>query len=400
MPTSVDSRGWAGRSQGWRYLAQRLYGDGTPGPFLHNELPLHDVAINDVLSGPPQLTATISPVFKSLKASDGAPLLGEWSTVIHAEADGVIRASCVLVGSDFRGEAWSLDCSGFTTVMKGMQYPDTVTFSETDPLEIVRHIWSRVQADPDTNMGMSVDPYTSTPIRVGALPAATPVVTDTSSSSTTSVATAAAATTDKPYELNWWSTYDLGGEIDKLAQSTPFDYHERHEWNTDHTNVLHFLDFGYPSLGQRRPNLRFVLGENVQQLPDPTRDGQGFANHVVVLGAGEGSVMVKGEARVRDGRIRRMAVIDDKSITDSGDAVTAARLELARRQQLLQVTDFVVRNHPMAPIGSFNVGDEIRLQASTDWVDLDMWCRVVSIGINPEKPDMMSVSVLRSDWVS
>lgn len=397
MPTSADYRDWAGRSYGWRYLAQRIDGSGTPGIWLDNELPLSDVTITDVLSGPPQMTATIDPVFARELGLDKTPILGEWATAIYAESDGQIRAGCLLAGSGFQGPKWSLDCTGFTTVPKDMQYPESIQFTEVDPVDIARHIWSKIQAQQGSNMGMAIDAVTRTPIRVGKpVPPPTTGTADTSGSSTADVSTA----DEKPYELNWWSTHDLGGEIDKLAASTPFEYHERHAWSFDRTTVNHFLDFGYPSIGARRANLRFVLGENVQTIPNPDRDGTDFSNHVVVLGAGEGSEMVRGEARVNDGRVRRMVILDDKSLTDQNSAVSAARLELARRQQLLQINELVVRNTPMAPLGSFGVGDEIRIQASTDWIaNIDLWCRVTSMTINPQKPDLMALTVMRSDWV-
>lgn len=57
---------WSGRQYGWRYMAQTMDGTGTPGAWLSHELPLSNVSITDVLSGPPQMTATISPLHRQL----------------------------------------------------------------------------------------------------------------------------------------------------------------------------------------------------------------------------------------------------------------------------------------------------------------------------------------------
>lgn len=398
MPSASDFRGWAGRAYGWRYLAQRIDGTGPAGAFLDNELPLHDVKITDVLSGPPQLTGTISPVaLRDLAGGDDPTILKERGVLIHAECDNAIRGSFLLMGTGMNGPNLSIDASGMTTVAKGMSYPNSVLFSEVDPLDIVRHFWEVIQADPDSNVALQVDVTTQTNMRVGG--SVTPVTDPTTASSESSVPTSQAEQ-DKPLAYNWWSTHDLGGEIDKLAQTTPFEYHERHVWNDDHTQVLHYLEFGYPSIGHRRSDLRFVVGENIQVMPDLARDGDDFANHVVILGAGEGSEMIRAEARRRDGRVRTMVTLDDKSIATVEEAQQVARLELARRQQLTQITDIAIRNTSMAPYGSFVVGDEIRVQGLTDWSPFDIWARVTSLSITPDQPDLMTASLLRSDWVA
>ena len=58
-----------------------------------------------------------------------------------------------------------------------------------------------------------------------------------------------------------------------------------------------------------------------------------------------------------------------------------------------------VRDHPQAPIGSYDVGDEIRVQGDTGWADIDLWMRVTAIGISPEAGDAASLSLIRSDKV-
>lgn len=400
MVSAADFRGWAGRSFGWRYLAQSIDGSGPAGAFLDNELPLQNVSIEDVLSGPPQLTATITPVaLRDLGMTmDNPTIFKERGTLIHAECDGEIRGSFLVMGTGMSGPDLSLDTSGMTTVAKDLGYPGQVTFSKVDPLDVVRHFWITIQAEQDSNIALAVDPFTRTDQRVGGpIVVATPTTSTASTSGTTIDTTA--SEDEKPLEFNWWSTHDIGGEIDKLAESTPFDYHERHLWNSTKTQVLHFLDFGYPALGQRRANLRFVVGENIQVMPTLDRDGSEFANHVRVLGAGEGSAMIRAEARRRDGRVRTMVTVDDKSITDTTRAAQVARLEMARRQQLTQISEVVVRNTSMAPYGSFMVGDEIRTAGITDWSPFEIWARVIKIAIRPDNPDLMMVSLLRSDWI-
>lgn len=375
---------------GWRYLAQRTDGGDYYGDWLDTELPLMDVQITKVLSGPPRLSATIAPVYGRMVGSDGLPLLHEWGTIIHAEDDGAIRGSFIVVDSQFQGSKWTLDCMGYSGYIKGMAFTGigvhatagAASFWDTDPLDIVRYLWADVEFTPGSNLLMSVDSTTSSPIRVGVDPA-----------------TATPGSGEKPYTVSWWETHDLGAEVDKLAATTPFDYRERHWWGPGRTQVYHALDFGYPALGGRRTDLRFVLGENIQVMPDAAQQGEDFANHVRLLGAGEGSEMIMAEAQKLDGRLRRMVVVDDKAITSRDDATIGVRMELGRRSQLLSVSDVVIRNSQHAPLGSFDVGDEIRIQGTLDWLEIDLWCRVITLTIEPEKPDMMTAQVIRTDWM-
>jgi hypothetical protein len=372
----------------WRFLAQRITGDGQPGAWLHKDLPLTGSTVTEVLSGPTQIGGTIDPVYRRLQADDGRPLLDEWGTVIYAEADGQIRGASIYRNGDFDGPQWRLDCAGFAAYPTGMGYegeylraPGLPGFVNTDPLDIVRHIWAHIQGGLYSDLGLAVDDSTTTPVRVGTADDPEAV---------------AGATSDGPVELNEWSTDDLGSVIDDLASTTPFDYRERHAWNNRRDEVLHSLEFGYPRLGARR-KLRFVLGENIQTIPTVTRDGAKFANHVRFLGAGEGRDMVRADSRFNDGRLRRMATVDDKSVTGRNHAFARAGRELTARQLLPNITDVVVRDTPYTPLGSWDAGDEIRIVGEVDWMPIDLWFRVVSVTVSPDQPETIGMSLLRSD---
>lgn len=358
-------------------MAQRIDGSGVPGEWLDMDLPLTGAQITDVLSGPPQLSGRIEPVYRRLKASDGRPLLDEWGTVIYAEASGQIRGTGIYTTGRFSGPKWELDGAGLTAYPKGMGYEAEASFVDIDPLDVVRNIWEHLQAGQDSNLGLVVDSSTTTPVRIG-----TPAAGDSRSG---------------PFELNPWSTDDLGAVIDDLARTTPFDYRELHTWNQTRTQVEHELRFYYGRVGVRRHGLRFVLGENIHTVPVATRGGDSFANHIRFLGAGEGRDMVLAEARMSDGRLRRMTTLDDKSVQFRETAQTRARRELERRQPLLSVTSVVVRDTPTTPLGSWEVGDEIRLQGELEWVDVDLWARVLSITVSPDEPELIGMSLVRAD---
>ena len=196
-----------------------------------------------------------------------------------------------------------------------------------------------------------------------------------------------------PFDLNWFSTFDCGQVIDQLAVDTPFDWVERHYWDGD--TIRHRIQVGYPRIGRRRQDLRFAVGENVIVLPTATRSGADYASNVLILGQGEGRDRVAGDVANYTGRPRRVTVIDDKTITDRDQATEAARREQAWRTAPVQVTDLELTDHPNAPIGSIELGDEVWLEGWTGWVDLAMWVRVTAVSISPAKSDRIVLTVER-----
>lgn len=201
------------------------------------------------------------------------------------------------------------------------------------------------------------------------------------------------------YKLNWYETLDLGAELDNLASDTPFDWHLTHHWAGD--EIAHHIRIGYPRLGRRRDDLRFVVGENIHQAPSVERDGSQYATEVLVFGAGEGSSAVIGRAfRPNDGRVRKVAVVSAPWIRHDFTARAHAELELAKRFNVENMTEVIVENHPHAPMGSVDLGDEIYVEGDIGWVEVDAWYRVVGRTMSPDDGDRQTLSLLRSDRVA
>ena len=89
--------------------------------------------------------------------------------------------------------------------------------------------------------------------------------------------------------------------------------------------------------------------------------------------------------------------MDDKDVRSNAEAQLRARDELARRLALTQVGSVMVRNTESTPLGSWVVGDQIRLQAKLDWIEFDFWFRVLSMTISPENPEIIAMSIRRAD---
>ena len=370
----------------WRYIASRLNGDGTE-TFLNWELPLSAVGVTNTLSGPDAIAAKIAPEVAALKVS-GSPLIQPWSTAIYAEADGQIRCGAIVAGMVADGPNLALDCIGFPGYAYDMPYTGEYSRVGIDPLNVVRDIWTHIQAARNGNIGLQVDPLKSG-LKIGTVAESVAFTTSTGEN---------VKFTSGPVKLMWYQTADLGGEIDALAKATPFEYREAHVWSGDTIN--HKLRLGYPTIGRRRHDLRFVVGENIQIIPS-IDFGEDYASEVLTLGAGTGRKMIRGTSGRPDSRLRRVAVVSKTSLTSTTKANTFAGQEVLRRLGLADVSEVTILDHPHALLGSFDVGDEILVQTGSGWADdMALWCRVISMTIAPDSLGVARLSLLRTDRIT
>lgn len=354
----------------WRFIAQRL----PSGEFLDWDLPLTDVQVTSELSGPGGLVGTVPVEVARLKAADGRPLLEPYGCAVWAEASGQIRGGGILVDSYFDGQSWRLDCVGLSGYLSGMPWTGgEYSGVQVDPLGVVRRVWNHAQSQVGGDLGVVVD-STSSPVRVGTKKEDVEFTTNEGKD---------VAFEAGPFLLTPWTTHDLGKVVDDLAQQTPFDYVNHTAWSGD--TLVHRLELAYPRRGSRREDLRFVVGENVTIDPTQTMDGADYASEVLVLGAGEGRKMVRASVAASRDRLRRVAVVTDKSVRSKSAATSLGRLHLAARTGVPTISEVVVTDGPLASISSIVVGDEVFVQSEAGWVDLAMWVRVVAITVSPDE---------------
>lgn len=373
--------------RGWRYFATRLHGDGTE-TFINPDLPLEEVGLEINLSGDNTLEARVEPVYTSLLADDGEPILQEWSTAIYAENGGDIRCGGILVNAELEGPSLSLDCVGFTGYGRDMPYTGSgYKGIKVDPIDVTRTIWDHIQSQAGGDVGLELDDTdTNGEVKIGT---ELKQIEFDSQEGPISFESG-------PYKLNWYTNHDLMGDVDQLASDTPFDYLERHTWKADGT-IRHFLEIGYPKIGKRREDLEFTFGVNVFEAPSVARDGSLFATGTMVLGAGEGAAMVKSIRERRSSRLRRIAVVVDDRIKSKTRAEKRADAENQWRARLDEVTSVSVVDHPAARLGSVKPGDEIYLKGRTGWTNLGMWVRVLGISIQPEDGNVAEYTIARTD---
>ena len=299
----------------------------------------------------------------------GDPLIQNWQSVIVSERDGQIKGVSIIRDSPVDDAEMSLTGIGFAGYPTGLAFTDVFKGIEVDPIDQVRRIWSHLQNHPGGNLGVVVDD-TKAPNGVTIGAEERDVSFETGEGEQVEFQTG-------PFVLAWYQTDDCGKEIDDLAEFTPFDYRMEHEWSGD--TFTSFLRIGTPKIGVRRNGLRFVVGENIIDMPGLERAGDDYANEVLVLGSGEASKMRRGTAKRVPDRLRRVAVVADKSKRSNAAAAKLAENELKNRLGDPDITEITVMDHPNARFNTWSLGDEILVTTPDGWLKpMRLWCRVVS----------------------
>lgn len=363
---------------GWRYIASRLNGDGTES-FLDWNLPLSDVSVQECLSGHGGLDAKITPEVASLKDDDGKPIFVPWSTAIYAEASGQIRGAGIVTQNPMNGPELVLDGIGFSGYWEGQPWLGEDKYDTADPLVIDRYI---------------IEEFQKKPFNLGLVPAG--------AKESQRVQLSETVTGKKElYYLAYWQTLDLDKERTQLAEIGGYEWTVKHRWaDGDQDRIIHEIEYGYPKLGSRRTDLRFVVGENILDNIPATDDGDEYASHVLVLGSGQGRKMVRAEDSKPTKRLGRWKVVSDKSIGKDQVAKTRVASELKALSGELDITEITVWDHPNAPVGTYHAGDEILIQSGVGWADFgDLWVRILGIIHHPEK-NTSTLQIRRSEKIT
>ena len=381
----------------WRFLVTRPDGKGSES-LIVSDLPVSEAEVMVQLSGPASIQLTLPLYFQHLVGDDGNPVFIPWGSMVYAERNGVIMGGAIVEEIDATGAQLHISAIGFTGYIQDMPFVGEYGAYDADPLDLARYIWAHVQGQEGGNLGLSIDGLRSNR-RIGTrgIPAfrGRPEIKDALGNVVTAAIPPRAEVNDEPFLLSWYQTSNLLEMFNNLASVTPFDYAERHRWYDD--RIVHHLDLAHPQMGRRREDLRFVIGENLTVAPKVYQTGKSYASEIMLLGAGEGSAKVKAiSSQPSRSRLRRVSIINDPSIPHVTLAKSMTDNELKYRTGLPSVADLVVSDHPNAPLGTFDVGDTIFVQASNSWFgEADMWVRIVSITYQPGEQEQASVTVVK-----
>ncbi|MFI1100245.1 hypothetical protein [Streptomyces melanogenes] len=354
----------------YRYLVQHA----LTGEIIAPDVPLTDVEYGPDLNGPGALTATLAP-----RVARAMPeVADEGNVLVYVERDGVLRWGGLLWQATPQDRSLAVEAAGWSSYLQRRydlhgELAGRGPYVNADPCKVIRDVWAYAQSLADGDLGVAVDPVTST---------------------------ATVGTPAEPLHLNWWEEPNLGETVDRLVEGDDSpDYTCEASWGTGGT-IVRRLRLGYPRLGRRRSDISFTSGINIIEAPPVVRSADEYAQTVIATGAGEGRAKRRHIDSVRDGRLRMESVLALPSVKGSDLLAARARAERIRRQARGSVAQIRIRpDHPAAPLGSFDVGDDVYTTVHNDWTTYQGWARVTGWRVRTSSSDgeVVTVDLARAD---
>jgi hypothetical protein len=352
----------------WRFFTQHA----LTGEVLHPALPLTDVEFGNELNGPGSLTGTLAP--KWVKAN--ADLIKPGKALIYAEADSFLRWGGMIWSAEPRDGEYRIEAASWSSYLaKRHDHHGELNgrgpYVYQDPCVIIRDIWAYAQEQPDGDLGVVVDATTSN---------------------------AKAGTPAEPWHSYWYETPTLGDHMDDLVSEDGAPQYTNACAYQSNGSIRRRLVLGYPRLGARRTDISFKTGVNIVGAPPVTYSGDDFANVVIATGSGEGTATRFAVDPVRDGSLRMESVLALPTVNGNDVLGRRAAAERKRRQVMGQVSEITVRDHPNAPLGSWQIGDDVPVTVHNQWVSWSGWARITADSYRPgDTPDQATLSLARAD---
>jgi hypothetical protein len=332
--------------------------DALTGSMVASALPFKDVSYGPDLNGPGAFSGTLAP---RLIAEDPG-MLDPGNRCLFVERNGRIMWGGLAWTATPQGPSYAVEGAGWSSYpQKRFDVTGNLNarapYVNADPCKVIRDIWAYAQEQPDGNLGVVVDPTTST---------------------------ATVGTPAEPLAFNVWDVPNLGEQIDNLVSGDDHpDYTDQSDWGTDGLPTRR-VRLGYPRLGRRRTDIVFMTGINVVSSPPIAYSGDDYAQVVIATGTGEGRDMARSVSAVRNGRLRLESVLQLPDIPSGATLTARANAERLWRQQMGTIDTLTIRDTPAAPVGSWDVGDDVRVVIHDQWTDLDAWMRITGYQVRPQ----------------
>ncbi|PCG85470.1 hypothetical protein CIB93_14035 [Streptomyces sp. WZ.A104] len=343
------------------------------GQLLASHVPLSDVEISGALNASGSLSGTLAPGFAHLTGRE----LDPGNTVLSAERDGKLLWGGLVWRAEPEGATYPVEAAGWGSYLHRRhdlhgQLGGRGPYVNADPCTVIRDAWAYAQEQPDSNLGVQVDSTTSR-VTVG--------------------------TPADPYRTDWWEAPVLGRVVDDMAsiEGGP-QWAESTGWSSGRPAGR--IRLGWPRLGSRRSDIAFATGVNIASVVPVEFDADAYAQVVIALGAGEGRSRRRAIDAVRNGRLRLEHVLEAPEEKGTDRLADRARAERRARQVLGEITQINVIDHPAAPVGSWQIGDDVRVTVHDTWADFDGWCRITGWALRPphrNRPEQITLTLARSD---
>lgn len=153
----------------------------------------------------------------------------------------------------------------------------------------------------------------------------------------------------------------------------------------------------YPQKGMQLASVDFEWGRNITSCFE-IQDSSDIANQVVVLGAGEGSSMLRVVRnaptalqevyKLRQDTISRKEIVTEATLNEHGDR------EIAQRQAQRQLIGITVKGDAAPAFGSYAVGDSVRVRVKRGLVDIDGYFRLYGITVTITDLDEETITLV------
>lgn len=189
---------------------------------------------------------------------------------------------------------------------------------------------------------------------------------------------------DAMVKFNWWTTHDILAALQDICDANDVYMKVQHYAGDPRPRLQFFRDSV-----RRHRDITFVDGENVMVRPEIHQGGQKQGKTLRVLGAGEGDKMRSSlwfyPAGGRNG-LNRVSTLVDKTLWSDRMVSDRASAVVRKRYSVVAPMDLTLIDSGYAPIGTFDVGDEIRYQTlDRRGFERDMWVLITEINCKPEK---------------
>lgn len=340
-----------------------LVADLRSGTIL-DELPLAGVSFDKKLNDTGSLRGQLSVHDPEIRLRESRLLTEPGRTAIYVDRDGDLLWGGIVWTSRYRAASGTLELGAsdllsyfeHRLVLDPTDLTKTVTFTDTEQVEIVRAVVELAQSHPSGDLGV--------------------VFTGAQSSGVRRTVSYAAG------ELK--PVADLVRDLANAENGVDFAFDVRYD---ESENPERFLRIGFPRLGQPGGPHVWEYGANLIDFGWPS-DAANMATRVFGLG---------------DSELGRPAVRDDLSAYEAGwpllegvasqlDTKNAALLdahvrgELAARRRPVVLPELTVRADLDPVVGSYSVGDDARIVITDPFFageQLDVTVRIVGLEVTP-----------------
>lgn len=158
-PSAVDQ--WIAQYQPSDKPLRMMFQEIRSGTWLNWDVPLIAPEITYTLTGTTLIRARVGPEWY-----DAVQGIDAWSTWVHVEEGGLIRASGIIQPLSIEGDDLVIEAAGVIGYSMGITFESEFAAIQIDPAEAMRQLWAYLQSPPDARLGVTLD-ATATPRRLG-----------------------------------------------------------------------------------------------------------------------------------------------------------------------------------------------------------------------------------------